>query len=86
MIDSSDDSGDEKVKPNYSEETSSFECDLCDKFYARKDNLIIHLYQKHTKKHQCSQGSCQNCFVSRSDLEAHLKTHDEGKIEVSGCW
>lgn len=69
IIDSRDESGEEGPEPP----TEKFECDLCGQVSGRKDNLVLHLWQKHTCKYPCTK--CDKHFITVKDLDQHLETH-----------
>ena len=60
-------------------------CNICLKFFVRKETLDRHIKIVHLKTETCSCTFCGKIFASKEGLKAHLKTHDEKSDVVNQC-
>ena len=60
----------------HNENREKYDCPLCDKIYARKDNLQMHMMAVHEgKKFQCTYEFCKREFSNKKILKEHIREH-----------
>ena len=52
-------------------ENVSFECDLCQQIFTRKDNLQVHMRTHANKRPKIICEVCRQEFTSKPELRAH---------------
>lgn len=63
-----------------------FVCPICDRGFSQSTNLRQHL-QRHNqiKNHKCQMEGCSGAFVSKAELESHMRTHTGDHPYVCDC-
>ena len=57
-------------------------CHLCDKSFARNQNLVYHVATVHEEKKPFKCDKCGNCFGTKQNMESHIKVmHEKIKIK-----
>lgn len=63
-----------------------FVCPICSRGFSQSTNLRQHL-QRHNqiKNHKCQMDGCSAAFVSKGELESHMRTHTGDHPYVCDC-